>query len=627
MLKPIKNWITIIAYLFAIQTICRVIFIWFNSQFFSDLRFFDLIIGLRFDLVATSYLFLLFLLSYYTQSVFKLQWVKKYLTPVLFQIGLQLTLLSNLIDVIYYNFTFKRTTADIFDLVGTGNDVARLIPQFLKDYWYVVLLYLLLTFVLTKIFNKINHIPQLNNRGWKKWGLNGFGLIALLMFIVVGARGGLQLRPLSLVDTARYETGPESAVILNTPFSIILSIQAENEKPVKYFSEEELSNIYSPVQTVRGTGSFKGKNVVLIIMESFAEEYIGYLSGKPTYTPFLDSLFAKSLVFKNNRANGLKSIEALPSVLAGIPSLMNTSYTLSPYASNQITSLPKELKKLGYSTSFFHAGENGTFAFDAFCLTAGIDEYYGLNQYPEKLKARDYDGNWGIFDEPYFQYYAKELNKLKTPFFSTIFSLSSHHPYSIPKQYENTFKKGPLVVHETIGYSDNALRQFFKTAQQQPWYNNTIFVITADHPAQSQYPFYLKNSGRYKVPLAFFDPSGELKGIRNHRTQHADLPSSILSLVTDSARTLNFGRNIFSDTTGFVVNYKSNSYLISNNQYAVVFDGEAVRGVYLNSDSLWLTNLVGTKEVGAEELIKKGKAYIQQYKNRIIQNKLIERGE
>ena len=110
--------------------------------------------------------------------------------------------------------------------------------------------------------------------------------------------------------------------------------------------------------------------------------------------------------------------------------------------------------------------------FDNFAYAAGIDEYYGMNEY---VKNKDFDGNWGIFDEEFLQFYATKLNSFKEPFVSSVFTLSSHHPYTIPEKYKGKFRKGPLKILEAVSYSDFSLRQFFKTASKMSWYENKTY--------------------------------------------------------------------------------------------------------------------------------------------------------
>lgn len=623
-LKMLKRLLKNTLLVLVLATYCRIVFYILNKEYFSGVGTSEFFYGVRFDLVAIGYLFS----GFYFVSIlpFKNQQnkVKRVLKFVFFQVGLNAMLLANFIDSIYYNFTFKRSTGDVFTLVGTGNDVQRLLPQFLKDFWYVVVLYVLSVFLFTKVYKKINKYkgPEVIT-GWKGWGKRLAGFVLGVGLLLLSARGGIQLRPIIMADAPRYTSGANVAVLVNTPFSILLTFQNPGVKRVDYYSSEVLKSKYSPAKTIKGQGGFEGSNVVLIILESFGEEYVGVVSGEKSYTPFLDSLLNHAFIFKNNRANGLRSIEVLPSLFAGLPSLMNTPFILSPYASSKIRTLPSILRNKGYNTSFYHAGETGTMAFDAFCKNAGIENYYGLEDYPDREK--DFDGAWGIYDEPYLQYFGRQLNATKQPFFSSVFTLSSHHPYSIPKQHEGRFPKGNLNVHETIGYTDYALRQFFNSVKSQGWFENTLFVITADHPAQSIHKYYKRTTGRYKVPLAFYDPKGRLKGTSGKVAKHADVPNTVLGLLGDSVEVLNFGDDLFASSAGFSMNYKNNYYISRNKDFALLFDNVNPMRFYAAGDSLWTTNLIDNDSLKAQKdsLLNFAKAYIQQYNNRLIENRLV----
>src|SRR6185369_31108 len=160
--------------------------------------------------------------------------------------------------------------------------------------------------------------------------------------------------------------------------------------------------------------SVKKKNVVIIIVESLSREFVGALNDKKEYeyyTPFLDSLIPHSLTFKYAFANGKRSIEALPSVTAAIPSLTE-AYVLTPYSTDQINSIASVLKKYGYESSFFHGAHEGSMGFSAFMKMAGVDRSYSKKEYNND---KDYDGTWGIYDEEFLQYWAKNLDTFKQP--------------------------------------------------------------------------------------------------------------------------------------------------------------------------------------------------------------------
>ena len=248
------------------------------------------------------------------------------------------------------------------------------------------------------------------------------------------------------------------------------------------------------------------------------------------------------MVFTNAYANGLKSIEALPAITASVPTLMTNPFITSNYAQNKFESLASILNDEGYNTSFFHGGLRGTMGFYSFSRKAGFTEYYGMEEYNNNA---DFDGSWGVFDAPFMQYFSKELNAKKEPFFSTFFSLSSHPPYVLPKDYNHTHEK--ISILETIEYSDYAMQQFFKSIKNEEWFKNTIFIITADHTSVVNYNKAYKNTmGRYAIPLVMFKGDGSLIGENNTIVQQIDIMPTVLEEINYKKPYLSFGKSMFS---------------------------------------------------------------------------------
>ena len=396
----------------------------------------------------------------------------------------------------------------------------------------------------------------------------------------------------------------------------------------KYFkTEDALEEIYSPVILNNNrSGVFNRQNVIIIILESFSSEHSAYLNPHPDnnlnkgYTPFFDSLMKNSLVFRGF-ANGEKSIDAIPAIISGIPSLMSSPYILSPYVSNDIYSIAGLLKDKGYSTAFYHGGSNGTMSFEAFTKIAGFDKYVGRNEYANE---EDFDGKWGIFDEEFLQFAAESLNQTREPFFTTIFTLSSHHPYTIPGKYNEKFPKGKLTIHESIGYTDYSLKLFFDAISKMPWFDNTLFVLTADHTYQAYFPFYKTSVGRYSIPMVFYHPGENWKSQTEQVAQQTDIMPSVLDYLNYEESYLAFGKSVFDSTAQrFAISYLSGVYQLIKDNYILKFDGEMGVALYdYKNDSLLKHNLIKSEDSVRIEMNKLSKAIIQQFNRRVIFNEL-----
>jgi phosphoglycerol transferase MdoB-like AlkP superfamily enzyme len=310
----------------------------------------------------------------------------------------------------------------------------------------------------------------------------------------------------------------------------------------------------------------------------------------------------------------------MPSVLASIP-MMEEPFLLTPYSDNKINSIASVLNGEGYHTAYFHGAPNGSLGFTAFTRSAGFQEYYGMNEYPEKP---DYDGSWGVWDEEFFQFFANKMNVFKQPFCTALFSVSSHHPFVVPERYKGKFKKGPQPIHQCINYTDYALRRFFQTASQMPWYKNTLFVITGDHTSQSCYLEYKTNIGAFKVPVLFYKPDGSLKGVVDNLAQQIDIMPSVLGYLNYDRPFFAFGRNLFDPRQEpFVITYTSNTYQLLMGDWLFLYNGLTETGLYNErTDILLSKNLIGQYPGIERKMERKVKAFIQQYNNRMIDNRL-----
>ncbi len=290
-----------------------------------------------------------------------------------------------------------------------------------------------------------------------------FLLIATLC--VGGIRGDFKksTRPINLLDASRYVTHNSQAdFVLNTPFAIIRTWTANTFKKVNLVDKNVIDTLLIPVKQYKNNPKTK-PNIVILILESYGREYISAFNKEMKipnyvgYSPFVDSLAQHSMIYTNAYANGYKSIHGMSSIIAGIPSFKN-AFTSSPYSKQKIESLVSILKSEGYDTSFFHGAPNGSMGFLGFGNILGYDHYYGKNEFNNDA---DFDGVWGIWDEPFFQYFNKTLTQKKAPFMATLFSVSSHEPYIVPEKYEGKFPKGTVNIHQTIGYTDYGFEEVF----------------------------------------------------------------------------------------------------------------------------------------------------------------------
>ncbi len=598
-------------------TLCRVLFYAFNSTHFSQVGVWDFLVGFLFDIVTTAIVFLPLVVI----ELFPNKWrdIKpfKITLKLLFFVFLFLALLMNLADIEYFKFSSSRSNISTLKMMSYGSDFMQQLPSFIKDFWYLFIIAFILMFLAFKLFNRIDKIEDdSKNTSWLKQSI---WFVVMAVLIVVLGRG-IGLRPIEPINITKYVKDQNVSLALNSTFTIIKSWGKQALKEKNYFTDDELKQIFNPVKKYNTQKILNQPNIVVIMLESFSVEYIASINGtNEVNTPFLDSLIHQSLVFTNCYANGKKSIDAVPSIISSIPKLMDQEFITSIYATNQIESLPKHLKTLNYQSAFFHGATNGSMNFDQFTKKVGFDYYFGRNEYHND---KDFDGTWGIYDEEFFKWSVNKMTEMKAPFFTTIFSLSSHPPYAIPKKYKNKFVGGKTPMHNSVKYTDYALQQFFAYAKTQPWYNNTLFIITADHTPASGTAEYFMDMGNMHIPLVFFHPTDTtFKGVNEKVVAQIDIMPTILDIIGYDKAFYAYGHSIFSEEC-FSPSYVNNKYLMFGKNHLLTFLNDKALGLYDLQDKLLDPNRLGQRIEIAKSLEIMLKAYIQTYHKDLINNSM-----
>jgi len=624
----------LLAYFF--YFIARLLFVLYNFSVLdvsSISEFFSLCYhGLIFDTAAIFYLNSLFvLLSMFPLGINTKQYYQKLLFYIYFFFNL-IGYATNFIDFGYYKFIYNRTTISEWAVVKNEHNIVQMFLRFAYSYWHIFLLFIVLSFAWIYLYKKI----RFKSTPYKKpmvfyISTSIASLLIMLTLMVAGIRGGdlkKSTRPINLVDANRYVKKIQHAdVILNTPFAIIRTFGIKKFQKVNYqISNSETQNLIQPIKTYTPKSDSK-PNIVLFITESYGREYMGAFNKHKnipdyqSFTPFLDSLANHSLIFSNAFTNGRKSIHGMSSVLAGIPSFVD-AYTSSPYAKQPVESLVSTLNSMGYDTSFFHGAPNGSMGFLGFSNILEFDHYYGKTEFNDDTK---FDGSWGIWDEPFFQFMKTTLDTKESPFLATIFTVSSHEPYAIPEKYKEKFPEGSIPMHKCVEYTDFAFQQFFEAAKKEPWFENTIFVITADHCNQVYFDEYRKDINRYAVPIMFYDPKGNYVGEHTDLAQQIDIYPTILQMAGYDKPFRSWGRSLIDETQQtepFVINHDGVFYRYSKGNYICIFDGEKAIGFYDIDDLSLSQNLIANTNEEMIQIEKSCKAFIKDYFDRIIDKNL-----
>ena len=591
--------------------------------------------GLLFDTSAILYTNAL----YVVMMLFPLHWKENKIyhkvCQWLFVVVNSITFAINLADSVYFRYTMRRTTTTVFEEFSNEGNLGSIIGTEFLNHWYLVLLFALVVFLLWRCYVE----PSINSHSLKWWRYDVACLLSLLLFApfcVAGMRGGFTtaVRPITISNANQYASRPvDAALALNTPFALIRSIGKNVFVVPHYFSDEKaLASMYTPIHTPNDSAAVVKKNVVVLIVESFGREYIGALNkdlegGKyKGYTPYVDALIGKSTTFQYSFCNGRKSIDGMPSVLSSIPMFVEP-FILTPSSMNDYTGLAGILGQEGYETAFFHGAQNGSMGFQAFAQKTGFKHYFGRTEYEAAKGTDDFDGTWAIWDEPFLQYYAEEMGKMKQPFMTAVFTASSHHPFVIPEKYKQQFPEGKLEIQKCIRYTDMAIGKFFETVSKQPWFENTIFVLTSDHTNMSDHDYYQTDLGGFCSPIIIYEPSHPKGQVIDKIAQHIDILPTVLGMLGYQKPYFGFGIDLLNTPSEdtWAVNYLSGIYQYVRNGYVLQFDGQKTKGIYSLSDSLMQQNLIHQPSVVSHQsqMERELKAIIQQYMERMTQNRLM----
>ena len=631
-------------------TLCRAIFLTLNWSLYAGtlslshtMELFGA--GLLFDTPAILYTNAAILLMFLLPLHYKESPVYYRVARWIYVIVNSIAVYVNLMDCVYFPFTGKRTTASVFaefSNESTGEMLKIFGGQFLS-HWYLVLLAAAITWAFWKLFRPVPERIQRPTGLSRYYLLRIVALLVAIPLCIAAIRGGFTkaTRPITISNANQYVNRPaETGIVLNTPFSIFRTLKKTPFVVPDYMSDEEATALYTPLHQPHDSIDFMPRNVVVLILESYSKQHIGFYNKtlrNGTYkgfTPFLDSLIeAGAMTFKYSYANGRKSIEGMPSVLSSLPNFVEPLF-LTPASLNSMSGLARELgEHKGYTTAFFHGAQNSSMGFHAFARATGFKQYFGRDEYnadPNFNGDDDFDGTWAIWDEEFFQFYAQQMNKMREPFMTALFSASSHDPFVIPEKYKGRFPEGERPLQECVAYTDYALKRFFETASQQPWFKNTLFVITADHVSQQIDPFYCTTLGNYCVPIILYAPGdASLRGYDEERVvEQIDIMPTVLSYLHYDQPYIAFGRDMLNGNTdeGFALHWlpESSSYEYVWGDYALQFDGKQVTSAYAyRTDSTFSNNVLNSMPPAIlDRMQRQMKSVIQQYMQRMTSDQL-----
>jgi phosphoglycerol transferase MdoB-like AlkP superfamily enzyme len=337
-------------------------------------------------------------------------------------------------------------------------------------------------------------------------------------------------------------------------------------------------------------------NIVLFVLESWTADVIGALGAEKGIAPFFDELSKDGLLCTDFYANGYRSSFGIPAVLAGYPSTPEGSVLSQPLKMEHLPTLGGSLKKAGYATQFHYGGDDRFDDMSAFFVHSGFDKIVDR----ESFNKKDMDSKWGAHDEVLFHRVIDDLKSERQPFFSAMFTLSSHEPFEVPMAPVYKGKDEATLFKNAVHYSDRSLQRFFERARKEPWYKNTLFVFVADHghylPLLRYYDFVPE---RYRIPLLFYGDvlKKEYRGARKANTaSQSDIAATLLAQLGLPHDEFQWSNNIFNKNrkdyayfnfhTGFALRTPEQTTSFDNVAKRVILRSAPQRTEAQNAESL-----------------------------------------
>lgn len=500
--------------------------------------------GLRLDISFAGYLsaipFLFFLIKalFPQLRVFNLV---KYYTGIL----LVLIALITVIDLELYNAWGFRLDATPLQYLATPNEMvasAGNAPVIL-----LLLIFLGLIFFGFYIFRRL--VPPLSLQIKRQLGYILYAAW-LLAFLILPIRGGWQQIPINQSNVYFSTNIFANHAAVNLPWNLMYSLSKrnyENKNPYQYFPDSTAQRYVAALYNTPPAGkspillTAPRPNVLFIILESYTAKMVGCLGAEPGATPNLDQIAKEGILFDQIYASGDRSEKGLVALLSGYPVQTTTSIVKTPRKTEHLPHLNQTLEGQGYGSRFYYGGELAFANIKSYLLNAGYDQLISKFDFD----AKDYNSKWGVHDHVLLQRVLQDLKKEKEPFFTTVFTLSSHEPYDIPIQ--NKFKGSDETTRfrNSVYYTDQALGEFITAAKKENWWQNTLVILAADHGHR------LPNDDPNDAPSKFHIPFILTGGALPARNQvvskigsQTDIVPTVLSLMNLPVDNYQWGKNL-----------------------------------------------------------------------------------
>ena len=435
-----------------------------------------------------------------------------------------------------------------------------------------------------------------------------FLLLLLTGSMILPVRGGIGIAPMNIGTVYFSQNKFANHAAINVVWNVMHSLvhKKNQEKTYTFMQNEIAEEIVKNLNKQEGSTSkiinIENPNVVIIILESFSSKVINELGGKWNAAPRFSSLIKEGLLFTNFYANASRSDKGIVSILSGYPGQPTTSIVKIASKTQSLPSLFESFNKLGYGTSFYYGGDADFANMRSYFINSGTNQIIDLDDFDRELN----NSKWGVHDEYLFEYLYNDLVNHEQPYFKTAFTLSSHDPFEIPIDpvFEGTDRATKYL--NSVYYTDSCLGEFFDKIKKTEVWDNTLFILVADHGSRRPGNSQSHDIDRFKIPMLWL--GGVLNDsikINDKIGSQIDIPASLLNQLNQSSKNYSFSKDLFSkESSEFVFYVFNDGFCYITDSSKVIYDNEGNNIIY--------------KEGEIEKELNIGKAYLQTLMNDFI---------
>lgn len=626
-MKKIRFAILYLAWLILVYLLIRVIFyfLYYRHGLAGTSLSKAFLWGCRLDFSILFFLNLPFLFFYFFAAPFVPTRVSRVISYILLWALNMLMLALNIFDLAYFRYNNRRSNVDILYVTGDSFKAGFF---FLRVYWPLLLLLGVIAVISYRLMR--NSVLQSFLAKDAPIGRKFFFVAVLLLLLSAYLATGDDFRPL-VPAAPLIVVEPELLPLAeNSTITFVYSLlKKQTALPMPhYFPEKQLDTLFSVKREYNQQFVFSKKNIVIFILESFSASMANPNGAQKAQTPFIDSLRQISMDCPNAFSNAMESNKAIVALLGSIPPLMDEPFYYSAYSTVPFRGLGTLLKENGYSTHFFMGASPDHFGFGKWSHMLGIDNYYSEKEYNH---PEDNDGKWGIYDHLFFPYAAGVLKSARSPFLAVLFNISSHPPFSIPASLHQQFTvPGQNSQQNSISYADYALRLFFNSIKNEPWYDSTLFVFSADHPLAERRGIKADLYNFFEIPVFFHIPSVTKGSVVTKTVQQLDIVPTVLDMLHYKRPFMSFGNSILRQGPGYSVSKIFDTIQMIDSSYVTGYNQRMDSVLYFynyKNDPALDINLVQLqkKPPELEERKLQLKAFIQRFDHSLRNNQLLLR--